>query len=66
MANIEAIPVSQWSIGFHHPTRSTVLAFEWTDRAPLNFAIPEEHAVALARAILENYATTPPRRDQMS
>ncbi|MGE0035962.1 MAG: hypothetical protein AB7S93_10030 [Xanthobacteraceae bacterium] len=64
--DIYAIPIGKWSTAYHHPTKSTFIHFEWLDRPAMTFAIPPEQAVEFAKAILENYETPPPARDQMS
>lgn len=66
MAEFPVIPVGKWTIGFHHPTRSTVLTFEWTDRDAVNYAIPPDQAEELAKQILVNYQSAPPTRDRLS
>ena len=66
MTDIQAILVRNWTIAYHYPTGATLLTLEWTDRAPMNFAIAKEQAIPLAQAILEHYNTTPPRKDRMS
>jgi hypothetical protein len=62
LADIEAIPVGKWSVGWthHNPEGWTLLMLEFTDRAPINLAIPPEAAEGIAKAILENLRHPPP------
>jgi hypothetical protein len=66
MPDISVIAVGKWTVGYHQSSKGTVIQLEWTDREPLNFLIPEEHAVAIANAILENYKNPPPPKDRLS
>jgi|RhiMethySRZTD1v2_1073278.scaffolds.fasta_scaffold06315_11 hypothetical protein len=63
MAQLEAILVRNWAVGYVHSApipNGTVLQLQFTDRAPINLAFPQEGALAMAKAILDQYSNPPP------
>ena len=66
MADVVAIPVGKWALGYHHPTNASILKFEWTNRQPMTFAIQQDDAVKIAKQILAQYENPPPKRDRLN
>lgn len=66
MTESEYIAVAKCSVGYHHPTSSTLLVFEWADRPAIRLAMTAEQASVIANGILEQYKTPPPKRDKFS
>jgi hypothetical protein len=63
---IFSLSVGQWTLGYSQSTGASILKLEFTDREPLNLAIPPGHAVAIAKAILEQQANPPPPPHRLS
>ena len=66
MAEMTAIKVGRWNLGLIPADKTRILMLQFTDREPINLAIPSDEAIKMARAILEQENNPPPRRDQMS
>jgi hypothetical protein len=67
MAQVEAIVVRKWALGYIHTApvpNGTLLQLQFTDRAPINLAFPQESAMAMAKAILDQYSNPPPQPDR--
>ena len=59
MAQVTAVVVGKWSVGFSKEKNVTILMLEFTNREPINLAIDRDRAIAIARAILDQYANPP-------
>lgn len=63
---IQVIIAGKWSVGFSRSSGHTLLMFEFTDREPINLAIEQSQAIAMARAILAQAENSPSKPDQMN
>lgn len=50
------IEVGKWAVGLEHNTGRTVIRFDFTDHAPLEFLIQPDQACEIAALILKQYA----------
>ena len=59
MSQVTALVVGKWSVGISKEKNVSILMLEFTDREPINLAIDRDRAIAIARAILDQYANPP-------
>jgi hypothetical protein len=63
---IEVTIVGKWSVGFSKSNGLTILSFEFADRPPINLAVQQDQAEAIAKAILAQIKTMPTEPSQMN
>ena len=63
---IQAIIAGKWSVGFSKSSGQTLLMFEFSDREPVNLALSQDQAVALANAVLAQAKKMPSQPDRMN
>lgn len=58
----EHVEVGRWAVGINRMTQKTAVRFDFNDRRPLVAALPKDAALALARAIIDQYESPPPAK----
>ena len=66
MANIQVLETEKWSLGYDRNSHGSVLKFDFSDRDPVLLFVQHENALAIARAILDQYENPPTNPNRLS